>query len=129
MPQTMLAFLAMMMISISSLNQYQAQMRSYDNLIHSEYEIMANAVTIERMEIINLGIDWADLNALHGDSTAVSYAVGATIVPFTMRSAIQFVTVTGAASGTPTSYKEVALTTSHERFNLDLVTHTRIFAE
>ena len=43
MPQSMLAFLAMMMITIASMNYFQAQMRTNDNMIRSEYEIMANA--------------------------------------------------------------------------------------
>lgn len=129
MPQTMLAFLALMMIMVSSLNQYQAQLRSHDSMVRSEYEIMANAVTIERMEIINLGTDWADLSALHGDSTSVNFTVGGFVIPFSMKTAVQYVDVTGAPSGVPTSYKEVALTSSNPKFSIDLVTHTRIFAE
>lgn len=125
----MLAFLALLMITISSLNQIRGQMNAYDGLVRSEFEIMANAATIERMEIINLGTDWDDLDALNGDSTSISYTVGATTVPFSVQTAVQYVDVNGVPSGFPTSYKEVVLTASHPKFNTFLVTHVLIFAE
>ena len=129
MPQSMLAFLAMMMITIASMNYFQAQMRTNDKMIRSEYEIMANAATIEQMEIINQTVDWDDLLKLDGDSSAIAFGVDALSVDFTMHIDVQYVTVTGAESVTPTSYKEVSLTTASDRYTLDLVTHTRIFAE
>ena len=129
MPQSMLAFLAMMMIMIASQNHYQAQMRTNENMIRSEYEIMANAATIEQMEIISQTVDWEDLDDMHGDSTIIAYGVDDFSVSFLMKTAIQYVDVTGSPSGTPTSYKEVELTTSSDEFTVDLVTHSRIFAE
>jgi len=125
----MLAFLAMMMISISSMNYYQAQMRSNDNMIRSEYEIMANAATIEQMEIINQTIEWDDLLVMNGDTTDISYGIDDFSVEFTMSTNVQYVTVTGSPSGTPTSYKEVTLTSASDKFTVNLVTHSRIFAE
>ncbi len=129
MPQTMLAFLALMMITVSSLNYFEGQQRTHDNMIRSEYEIMANAATIEAMEIIGQGTDWDDLDELDGDSTSVSYTVGAFSVPFSMETAVQYVNADGTPSATPTAYKEVALTSSNTRFAVALVTHARIFAE
>jgi hypothetical protein len=125
----MLAFLAMMMITIASMNYFQAEMRTNDNMIRSEYEIMANASTIEQMEVINQTVDWDDLFNLDGDSSTVTYGVDAFSVDFAMEVDVQYVTVTGAASATPTSYKEVSLTASNDKYSVDLVTHTRIFAE
>ena len=129
MPQTLLAFLAMIMITSSSLNYFEGQKRSHDNMIRSEYEIMANAATIEAMEIIGQAIDWDDLDALDGDSTSVDYSIGALSVPFSLETLVRYVNVDGTPSATPTSYKEVALTSTNSKFDIPLVTHTRIFAE
>ena len=129
MPQSMLAFLAMMMISISSMNYYQAQMRSNDNAIRSEYEIMANAATIEQMEIINQTIDWDDMLLMNGDSTSISWGIDEFSVEFSMLTSVQYVTITGSPSVIPTSYKEVTLTSASDKFSIDLVSHSRIFAE
>jgi len=104
-------------------------MRSWDNMVRSEYEIMANAVTIEQMEIINQQVDWDDLDGLNGDASTVNYPVGSLTVDFTCTVAVQYVDATGTPSASPTSYKEVALTTSSDRYSVALVTHTRIFAD
>lgn len=104
-------------------------MRSYGGLVRSEFEIIANAATVERMIIISLGTDWDDLDVLDGDSTGINYSVGEVTIPFSLQTSVQYVDVNGAPSSFPTSYKEVALTASNPKFTIDLVTHKRIFGE
>lgn len=129
MPQSMLAFLAMMLATIAALNQYQAQLHTYEQLIHSEFEIMANAVTIEQMELLDLGTNWEDLEDVHGDTTEVTFSVGDLNVSFDLAFAVQFVDENGDPSGSPTSIKEVQIKAYHDKFTLPMVTHTRLFAE
>ena len=58
----MLAFLAMSMAVFLALNQNRAEIRSYESIVDAEYEIMANAVALEQMEIVLASTSWDDLD-------------------------------------------------------------------
>lgn len=125
----MLAFLAMMLATMAALNQYRAQIQTYDWMIRSEYEIMANAVTIEEMELIDVGMDWDDLEDVDGDTMSVTFTAGDFSVDFQLIFSVQYVDDLGAPSGSPTDYKEVEIEASHASYSVPMVTHTRIFAD
>lgn len=125
----MLAFLAMMLATLAALNQYQAQLHTYDAMIRSEYEIMANAVTIEEMELIDVGMDWDDLEDVDGDTMSVTFSAGDFDIDFQLIFAVQYVDDQGTPSGSPTDYKEVEIEASHATYSIPMVTHTRIFTD
>ena len=129
MSQTLLAFLAMMVATLIAFNQYQGQIKSYGNTVHSEYEIMANAVAIEQMEIIDATTDWADLESWDGDTVAVNFSIDALSVPFEMGIDVQFVDDNGDPSVVPTTVKEVLVVAMNDRFRLPLVTHSRLISQ
>ncbi len=129
MPQSMLAFMAMMLATLAALNQYRAQLDTYEELILSEYEIMANAVAIEQMELLDIGTDWEDLEDVDGDTTQVSFSASDLSVDFDLIFAVQFVDEDGDPSPSPTSIKEVEIKAYNEKFTLPMVTHTRLFSE
>ena len=64
--------MAMMLATIAALNQYRGQIRTEEEMIRSEYEIMANAVAIEQIQILDIGTDWEDLEDVDGDTMQVS---------------------------------------------------------
>ncbi len=52
MPQTVLAFLAMMIVTVLSLNQQQSMLLAYELMLNDEMEFMASAVALQAMEYI-----------------------------------------------------------------------------
>lgn len=44
MPQTMMAFLAMMIAALATINQLTEQIKSFDETLRGEYELMANVI-------------------------------------------------------------------------------------
>jgi hypothetical protein len=129
MPQSLLAFLAMMMATLAALNQYQSQLTTYESMVRGEYEVIANAVVIEQMEIVDLSIPWANLESVDGDTTTAEWAIGSENVSFQLAFAVQYVDEDGTPSGTPTTTKEVAISASNSKFSTDLVNHTRMFTQ
>ncbi len=53
MPQTVLAFLAMMIVTMLSLNQQQSMLLAYELMLNDEMEIMASAVAQQALEYIS----------------------------------------------------------------------------
>src|SRR5690606_568111 len=129
MPQTLMAFLAMTIAALATLNQMTSQMATYDNIVHSEYQLMANAEVIERMEIIALGTDYDDLDALDGSELSTSFSINEVSVNFDLEIVVQFVDEDGEPSVEETDIKEVAITAFNDRYALPLVTHRRMFSE
>ena len=129
MAQTLLAFLAMMIAMSISINQNRIRLSSYDSMVRSEYEIMANAVTIEQMEIVKAGTAWDDLEDWHGDTTNVSITIGSFAESFNLSYTVQYVDDNGNPSGAPTSVKEVEIIALNDRFNQPLFTHARLISE
>lgn len=129
MPQSLLAFLAMMIATIAAYNQMGAKMGTYQQMIHSEYELMANAVTIEQMEIIALATDYDDLEDLDGDVLSRSFTAGSRSVSFSLTIDVQFVDDDGSPSASETDQKEVSIAATNTLFATALVTHARIFSD
>lgn len=129
MPQSLMAFLAMMVASIAAYNQMGTKMAVYEQMVHSEYELMANAVVIERMEVVAVGTDFDDLDKLHGDVETVSFTAGDLSIAFTLTYQVRYVDSVGGPVGIVTSQQEVEITAEHSRFGYPLVMHSRIFTE
>jgi hypothetical protein len=52
MPQTLLAFLAMLIVTLLSLNQQQALLRAYESILDDEMEVMGAGIGLQAMEHI-----------------------------------------------------------------------------
>jgi len=129
MSQTMLAFLAMMIAALAAINQYTAQIQSYDEAYRTEFELMANALVLEQMEVIDMTTDFEDLEDWHGDEFTREFAVQDDGIEFTLSVEVQFVDESGEFSEDPTSQKEVTVSAVHSRYSVTLVAHSRIIAE
>jgi len=131
MPQTLLAFLAMMIAALSAINQYTAQLQSYEASYRSEFDLMANAVVLERIEIIDLTISYVDLLDLNGTQEKRSFQIGTTDVEFDLEITAAYVDESGEKPETtnPTTQVELSIAATHPRFATPLVTHTRIIAQ
>jgi hypothetical protein len=129
MSQTMMAFLAMMIAALAAINQYTAQVQSYDAAYKAEFELMANALVLEEMEIIDMTTDFEDLEDWNGDEITRSYEVWNGDVEFTVAIAVQYVDESGEPSEVATSQKEVTVSAQHPRYTATLVSHSRIIAE
>ena len=55
-----MTFVTMMIAALAAFNQMTAQMPTYDEMVRAKYELMANAVVLERMEVIDMttAIHW-----------------------------------------------------------------------
>ena len=129
MSQTLMAFLAMMIAALAAINQYTAQIQSYDEAYRTEFELMANALVLEQLEIIDMSTDFEDLEDWHGDEMTLEFEVGDDGIDFAVAVSVQFVDESGEPSGSATSQKEVTVTAEHPRYSVTLVTHSRIIAE
>lgn len=129
MSQTLMAFLAMMIAALAAINQYTAQIQSYDEAYRAEFELMANALVLEQMEIIDMSTDFEDLEDWHGDEMTREFEVGDDGIEFQVAVSVQYVDEFGESSESPTSQKEVTITAEHPRYSVTLVRHSRIIAE
>ena len=129
MSQTLMAFLAMMIAALAAINQYTAQIQSYDEAYRTEFEMMANALALEQMEVIDMTTDFDDLENWDGDVLTRTYEVWNGDLEFTLNISVQYVDESGEPSVDPTSQKEVTVAAQHPRYSVTLVTHTRIIAE
>lgn len=129
MSQTLMAFLAMMIAALAAINQYTAQIQSYDEAYRTEFELMANALVLEQLEIIDMSTDFENLEDWDGDEMTLEFAVGDDGIDFTVGVSVQYVDESGEPSESETSQKEVTVTAEHPRYSVTLVTHSRIIAE
>ncbi|NQV71607.1 hypothetical protein HQ496_00690 [bacterium] len=102
---------------------------SFDNVIRSEYELMANAVVLEQMELLDLGTDYEDLENWDGDELDRSFTVGDMSIAFTLIVEVQFVDEDGQPSEVETNQKEVTIRATQEKFLVPLVQHSRLFSD
>lgn len=129
MPQTMMAFLAMMIAALAAINQYTAQVSSYEQAYRNEFELMANALVLEEMEVIDLTTDYDDLEDISGTESTREYTVGSNSVEFTLTYAVGWVEEDGTPSQVETNQKEVTISATHAKFAATLVSHSRMFAD
>ena len=129
MSQTLMAFLAMMIAALAAINQYSAQIQSYDAAYRTEFELMANALVLEQMEVIDMTTDFEDLENWDADEMTREFEVGSDGIEFTLTVSVEYVDESGEFSESPTSQKEVTISAEHERYSVALVTHSRIIAE
>ncbi len=129
MPQTMLAFLAMTMAVFIALNQQRADLKTFESILDSEYEIMANAVALEQMEIVAASTSWDDLHDWNGDVVTRNFSFNNFQESFDIAIMVRFVDGSGNPSGVPTMTKEVVISASNSRFTRPLVTHARLISE
>ena len=129
MPQSLLAFLAMSIALIVALNQHRSELRSHESIVDAEYEIMANAVAIEQMEIVIASTIWDDLDVRDYSVVTRNFSLPTFQESFDVAVSVQFVDGSGNPSVTPTTIKEVAVSTENIRYTSPIVTHARLIAE
>ena len=124
-----MAFLAMMIASIAALNQMTAQVQTYDDMIRGEYELMANALVLERMEVIDMTTDYEDLDDWNGQTLAATFSAGGLSVSFSLAIVVVYVDDDGTESESATNQREVTIRATNEKFGMTLVRHNRIFSD
>ena len=129
MPQTMMTFLAMMIASIAAFNQMNSQMHTYDQMVRAEYELMANAVALERMEIIDMTTDYADLEDWDRITTTATFTSGSFSVSFELEITVGYVDDDGLPSEAETTQREVNIKATNDKFLVTLVNHSRLFSD
>lgn len=129
MPQTLLAFLAVIVASIAALNQQTAMISMQEDLIHSELEIMANAVALETLETQAASLDFSELEIQSETAQDAVFEVADLEMPFVTRTTVRYVDEEGTLSVTPTDIKEVEVAVFNERYPRPLVVLARMFAE
>lgn len=129
MPQSMLAFLAIMIAGISAINQQSRQLTTYNEMILSEYLLTANSTVIEQMEIIAASVDFDDLPAWDGTQLVGSFDTGDISLDFDLTVSVQYTDEDGNPDPGPTDTQEVTIAATHDRFESALVTHSRLISD
>lgn len=124
-----MAFLAMLLASIIALNQMTAQVETYDQMISAEYELMANGVALEQMEIIDLSTDYDDLEDWDGIEMTKDFSIDVSTVTFDLEIDVDWVDDNGVVSASPTDQKQITISASQEDYSRTLVAHTRLFSD
>lgn len=119
----------MMIATMAAFNQMSAKLGSYNEMIYSEYELMANAVAIDQMEMIDLLTDYEDLETWDNALVARSFASGTRTVTFDLAVSVHWVDDEGNLSATETNQKEVEIQAMEDHFSRVMVTHSRIFSD
>lgn len=129
MPQTLLAFLAVIVASIAALNQQTAMISMQEDLIQSELEIMANAVALEVLETQAASLDFDELVIQSETEQETVFQVADLEMPFVTRTSIRYVDEEGTVSVAPTDIKEVEVAVYNERYARPMVVLARMFAD
>lgn len=129
MPQSMLAFLAIMIAGISAINQQSRQLTTYNEMILSEYLLTANATVIEQMEIISASVDFDDLPSWDGVQLVRAFEAGDMSLDFNLTVSVRYTDEDGDPAVGPTDTQEVTIAAAHDRFETALVTHSRLIAD
>ena len=122
-----MAFLAMMVASIAAYNQQMSAVRSQEDRIRSELEMMAAAVALHEMETKAAAMSWVALDDLDDTSGTANYTLDTVSVAFNWEWDVRYVDDLGEISGSPTDLKEAEVTISHDRWTFDLVIIARTF--
>lgn len=130
MPQTMLAFLAMMIASMAAFNHQVAAIRVQEERIHTELEIMANAVGLEAIELQAVPMGYAGVKVMADTETQSVFQVDDKSETFTLKWDVTFVDMSGKTSSVTTDMREVAVEVFHAKYPIHpLVRHTRIIGK
>ncbi len=129
MPQTMLAFLAMSMAVFIALNQQRADLKTVESIVDSEYEILANAVALEQMEIVAASTDWVDLDDWNGLEISRNFILNDFQESFDLKITVQYVDGAGNPSAVPSTTKEVSILAMNDRYTLPILTHARLLSK
>lgn len=78
MPQTVLAFLAMMIVTMLSLNQQQSMLLAYELMLNDEMEVMASAIAQQALQYVSQ----RDFDAAVAGGGTVNSATELQDVPF-----------------------------------------------
>ena len=116
MQQTLLAFLAMMVASIAAYNQQMSAIRSQEDRIRSELEMMAAAVALDEMEITAASKSWTALDDLDDTSGLATYVIDTVSVSFNWTWEIRYVNDDGEEAAGVTDLKEAEVTITHSRW-------------
>jgi hypothetical protein len=127
MSETLYAFLSIALATLFSLNQQRNTIATYQSLVQSEFEIMANGVALQKLEVL-AGKDFESLMDHGGDSEVTTFTAGNVTIPFEVETSVSYVTVSGEASVSATDYIEVSVSVTQARFENPIVVHTRIFS-
>ncbi len=124
-----MAFLAMMIAALATINQLTGQIQTFDETLRGEYELMANALVLERMEVVDLTTDYDDLENWDGIQQIRGYDVSGNNLDFTLDYEVTYVDDNGDPTEEETDQKEVTIIATNEKFALTLVTHQRLFSD
>lgn len=119
----------MMIATMAAFNQMSAKLGSYNEMIYSEYELMANAVAIDQMERIDLLTDYDDLETWDSALVEQSFESGSRTVTFDLAITVRWVDDEGNPSAIETDQKEVEIQAMEDHFSRVMVTHSRIFSD
>jgi hypothetical protein len=125
----MLAFLAMMLATMSAFNQHAASIRVQEEMVHSEYEIMANAMALDAIETQAVPAGFSGLSTFGDMQGSAGFDIRTNTVGFTTEWNVRYVDSDGNGSIAPTDVREVVIEVYHPRYTLPLVTHRRLIGE
>jgi hypothetical protein len=129
MPQTLLAFLAVMVASIAAFNQQASSTRNQEDRIRSELEMMASAIALDELELSAASLSWSALDDLDDTSGSSNFTLDTLSVSFNWAWDVRYVDDAGEISATPTDLKEAEVTVTHTRYSVNLVVIARTFGQ
>ncbi len=124
-----MAFLAMMIAALATINQLRGQIQSFDETLRGEYELMANALVLERMEVVDLITEYDDLEDWDGIQQILGYDVSGNNLDFTLDYEVTYVDDNGDPTEEETDQKEVSISATNEKFAVTPVMHQRLFSD
>ncbi len=129
MPQSLLAFLAMMIATSSALTQFAASNRVREEMMKSELEIMANAVALEAVELQAVPVGFDGLTQFSRLKENTYFTVENRSESFRKEWTVKYVDSSGNESQSPTDIREVTISVYHSRYTRPLVEHTRLIGQ
>jgi hypothetical protein len=129
MPQSMLAFLAMAMVIQLAMTQHRSEIQNYESMVEDEMEMMANAVALEQIEVIEASTDWDSLYVWNDSVTTRTFQLGTLSETFKLGVSVQYMNGSGKASAAATTIREVSVAAMNDRYKLPVVTHARLISK
>ncbi|MBN4056361.1 hypothetical protein JYT20_01435 [Rhodothermus sp. AH-315-K08] len=129
MPQTLLAFLAVMVASMAAYTQQISSTQNQEDRIRSELDMMASAVALHELETRAASMSWSALDDLDDTTGSSNFVLDSLSISFNWEWDVRYVNDAGEISGTPTDLKEAEVTVTHSRYSMDLVIIARTFGQ